>query len=120
MILPVILCLGMQLPTGKTYVNSFNIPFIGKQSVKMDVLNNSHAQITLDGIIKSSGFVKFKINDESKKIEFKIEDPLLSLMKRYRCSVTDPIFDEKNDQATITLKIKPLFFSKNLCLKYIA
>lgn len=111
-----LLCLGLHLPIGKSYMDTFSIPVVGSQSVKMEVLNNTHAKITLSGIIKSSGIVEFSV-EEYEKLTFIVRDPLLKLMNRFRCSVSEPVFDNKKDEARLKLYIRPLFFSKNLCLK---
>jgi hypothetical protein len=108
------LCAALHLPTtGRMYANTFRIPVLGTQSIQMQVLNESHARITISGIIHSSGIVEFHGDDGV--LSFVVKEPLASLMKRYRCSVTHPVFDPVEDEARVTLNIHPLFFSK--CLR---
>jgi hypothetical protein len=115
-----LLCLSFRLPSpGNTYLSSFNVPIVGSQSVQMDILNKSYVKITLNGFIKSCGLVEFTGIDEKGAISFIVHDPLLSITKKYRCSITSPKFDEDNDSVHINLGIRPLFWSKQLDLERI-
>ena len=107
---------ALHIPSGHSYIDTFRIPFVGTQSVQMDIINKSHAKITLDGIMYVSGMVKFQSDDDG-SLSFVLMEPLTSLMRRYRCSVTHPVFDFKQDEAHVTLNIRPLFFSRRLRLK---
>lgn len=110
------LCAALHIPSGHSYRDTFRIPLVGTQSVQMDILNSSHAKITLDGIMCSSGMVEYESGDDG-ALSFVIQEPLFSLMKRYRCSLTHPVYNTAKNEAHVTLNIHPLFFSKCLHLK---
>lgn len=107
-----LLCAAFRVPSGNSYTAAFRIPFAGEQTVRMDIINRSYARITLEGLVESKGLVEFHDDDT-----FVVHDPLLSLLNRYRCRVSEPIFNPKKNEAFITLSIRPLLWSKRLCLK---
>ena len=58
------LCVALTVPIARTYVDTFRIPLVGEQSIRMDVIAESHSTITLDGVIRSSGRVDFEQDDD--------------------------------------------------------
>ena len=110
------LCLALNVPIGRSYVDTFRIPLVGEQRIRMDVLNESHSRITLDGVVRSSGLVSIQ-QERDGSLLFDIQEPLSSIMKRYGCSLSRPKFDTRNDEARVRLTIRPIFYSRDLRLR---
>ena len=110
------LCLALNVPVGRSYVDTFRIPLVGEQRIRMDVLNESHGRITLDGVVRSSGLVGIQ-QERDGSLLFDIHEPLSSIMRRYGCSISRPSFDDRNDEARVRLTIRPIFYSRDLRLR---
>lgn len=100
-------------PIGRTYFTSINIPLIGMQNIKYERTKNLISEINLSGKINKQGYIYFDINDPYK---YTLDNTLNNLLKKYKCTLSEPYYDNINDIITLNLKINIIRFSKKITL----
>ena len=100
-------------PMNITYKSILNIPFIGKQKLYLKRLENDKAYLIINGLIKTNGYIYYnKINDSC--FEYYLDDNLIEILNKYKVSINDIDYDEKNDVSSVDLKINLLNFQKKI------
>lgn len=100
-------------PIGRTYLTSINIPILGRQNIKYERTNNLISEITLFGKVNKKGYVYF---DNIDSYNYTLDDNLNNILKKYRCSLSEPIYDNVDDIITFYIKISLINYSKKLIL----
>tara|TARA_X000000368_G_scaffold389302_1_gene351545 strand:- start:748 stop:1122 length:375 start_codon:yes stop_codon:yes gene_type:complete len=102
-------------PIGNKYYTSVNIPLIGKQNIKYERTKKFISEITLSGKINEHGYIYFYNNDND-TYEYKLDNTLEHLLKKYKCSLNDPYYDYINDMIILNIQINLIKYSKKLTL----
>ena len=100
-------------PIGKTYYTSINIPLIGTQNVKYERTKKLISEVSLSGKVNKQGYIYFDNNDPYK---YTLDDTLENILKKYKCTLSDPYYDNINDIITLNIKINIIRYSKKLIL----
>ena len=98
-------------PIGNKYYTSVNIPLIGKQNIKYERTKKFISEITLSGKINEHGYIYF-YNDDNDTYEYKLDNTLEHLLKKYKCSLNDPYYDYINDMIILNIQINLIKYSK--------
>lgn len=104
------------LPVGQSYATRIDIPLLGAQTVSLSVLNETHARVSLRGLLSTEGFVSYT-HTPVHGFDFKLDDALQTVVRKYGCSLSHADFDFATDEARLTLHIRPLFLKKRLRLR---
>ena len=105
----------LALPLDATYATRIRVPLIGAQDVSLHLTNRTHARVALSGIVRREGYVAYARRVDG-GYDFDLDDCLRSLMRTYRCDISDAAFDEVADEARLTLHIRPLRLRRRLRL----
>tara|TARA_Y100000816_G_scaffold267113_1_gene228211 strand:+ start:1938 stop:2306 length:369 start_codon:yes stop_codon:yes gene_type:complete len=100
-------------PIGNTYYTSINIPLIGRQNVKYERTKKLISEVSLSGKVNKQGYIYFDNNDSYK---YTLDDTLENILKKYKCNLSDPYYDNINDIITLNIKINIIRYSKKLIL----
>lgn len=100
-------------PIGNTYYTSINIPLIGTQNVKYERTKKLISEVSLSGKVNKQGYIYFDNNDPYK---YTLDDTLENILKKYKCSLSDPYYDNINNLITLNIKINIIRYSKKLIL----
>ena len=100
-------------PIGNTYYTSINIPLIGTQNVKYERTKKLISEVSLSGKVNKQGYIYFDNNDPYK---YTLDDTLENILKKYKCSLRDPYYDNINNLITLNIKINIIRYSKKLIL----
>lgn len=100
-------------PIGNTYYTSINIPLIGTQNVKYERTKKLISEVSLSGKVNKQGYIYFDNNDPYK---YTLDDTLENILKKYKCTLSDPYYDNINDIITLNIKINIIRYSKKLIL----
>jgi len=98
---------------GSKYCGKVRFPLLGSQDVTLKILSRMEANINLQGFINYNDNIKYYI-DKKGKFEFLLSKELEQKLNKVYCKITNARYD--NDVATITIKIKPLQYSKDVKL----
>jgi|TARA_B110000967_G_C18863947_1_gene551624 hypothetical protein len=100
-------------PIGNRYYTSINIPLIGTQNVKYERTKKLISELTLSGKVNKQGYIYFDNKDSYK---YTLDNTLENILKKYKCSLSDPLYDNINDVITLNIRINLIRFSKELTL----
>ena len=100
-------------PIGNIYYTSINIPLIGTQNVKYERTKKLISEVSLSGKVNKQGYIYFDNNDPYK---YTLDDTLENILKKYKCTLSDPYYDNINDIITLNIKINIIRYSKKLIL----
>ena len=101
-------------PIGNIYGKTFTIPFVGKQYIETEYINNNIACIRLNGIINTNGTsTRYYNNNEE---TFKLSDNLIKTMNKFKCTINSSYYDNINDIIIINLYFKSII-NKNIILE---
>lgn len=102
---------------GSIYQHNLNIPIIGEQIIKAEIVTNNYAYITLGGFINERGTVKYinKNNENTLKFSYNIR----KIIKKYKTEFSFPYYDIKNDKILFNLHIKIINYNKSIIMKKI-
>jgi len=111
-------------PLNNVYRGSINFPLLGKQTIEFERLKKNTSQVRLYGIIYCNGYIYNDENDEndeniSKKclsMNYELDDQLKFIIRKYRCVIESPIYDNVNDTILFILKINILGLTKYINL----
>lgn len=104
---------NMLPPIGNRYYTSINIPLIGTQNVKYERTKKLISELTLSGKVNKQGYIYFDNKDSYK---YTLDNTLENILKKYKCSLSDPLYDNINDVITLNIRINLIRFSKELTL----
>ena len=100
-------------PIGNTYYTSINIPLVGTQNIKYQRTKKLISEVSLSGKINKQGYIYFDNNDPYK---YTLDNTLENILKKYKCSFSEPYYDNINDIITLRIRINIIRYSKKLIL----
>ena len=115
-------------PLNNVYGGSISFPLAGKQNIEFERLKKNTSQVRLYGLINCKGYVYNDENDESDEkdendeyniintMNYELDNNLINIMSKYRCSIEAPLYDVKNDTILFVLKINMLGLTKSIKL----
>ena len=115
-------------PLNNVYSGSINFPLAGKQNIEFERLKKNTSQVRLYGLINCKGYVYNDENDEKddnnendeyniiNTMNYELDNNLINIMSKYRCSIEAPLYDVKNDTILFVLKINMLGLTKSIKL----
>ena len=109
-------------PLNNVYSGSINFPLAGKQNIEFERLKKNTSQVRLYGLINCKGYVYNDEKDENDEyniintMNYELDNNLINIMSKYRCSIEAPLYDVKNDTILFVLKINMLGLTKSIKL----
>ena len=104
---------NMLPPIGNRYYTSINIPLIGTQNVKYKRTKKLISEVSLSGKVNKQGYIYFDNKDPYK---YTLDNTLENILKKYKCTLSEPLYDNINDVITLNIRINLIRFSKKLTL----
>ena len=102
-------------PISKIYKSSIYIPFLGKQNIEYERLEELKSIIRLNGFVNENGYINY-IKQDNNLYSGQLDNTLVNLLNKYKCILDDPFYDETRDIAIIKIKVKLFNFNKKLVL----
>ena len=121
-------------PLNNVYCGSISFPLAGKQNIEFERLKKNTSQVRLYGLINCKGYVYNDENNESDEndendennesdeyniintMNYELDNNLINIVSKYRCSIEAPLYDVKNDTILFVLKINMLGLTKSIKL----
>lgn len=100
---------------GSVYAGAFSVPVVGEQRVSLKVLDAKRAHVQLRGVVDGAGTALYELTATG--ATFTLDDRLLGILRRCRCSVADVRYDPQRDVAELILDIHPLLLRKTLGMR---
>ena len=100
-------------PLNTQYAYELKFPFVGRQSICLDILTKSKASIQLEGIINFTDDINYIMNSTG-HFQFLLSKPLSNLLNKYRCSISNARLE--NGNAIIRITVQPIHFSRDVTL----
>ena len=101
-------------PVGRQYGKIITIPVLGKQEILSRVISKNTVGIYLKGIVNENGTAKYFNNDDRELIVLSYN--LRRILKRLKVDFNLPEYNKNRDCVIFRLKIRPLFYNKNIVL----
>ena len=101
-------------PVGRQYGKIITIPVLGKQEIFSEVLSKNTVGIYLKGIVNQNGTAKYFNNDDRELIVLSYN--LRRILKTLKVDFNLPKYNKNRDCVIFRLKIRPLFYNKNIVL----
>lgn len=115
-------------PLNNVYSGSISFPLAGKQNIEFERLKKNTSQVRLYGLINCNGYVYNDEKDEKddnnendeyniiNTMNYELDNNLINIVSKYRCSIEAPLYDVKNDTILFVLKINMLGLTKSIKL----
>ena len=103
-------------PINNIYKTTLNVPLLGKQNIEYKRIGLLESEVKLYGKLETTGYIYF---DKTNVYNYKLDDNLKDIVKKYRCTIYNPYYDKKNDLINFKIKINIIQFQKTLVLKNI-
>ena len=117
-------------PLNNVYRGSISFPLLGKQNIEFERLKKNTSQVRLYGLINCNGYIYNDENDETDEndennknesniclsMNYELDEYLLNIIRKYRCSIEAPYYDVRNDTILFILKINMLGLTKSIKL----
>ena len=120
-------------PLNNVYKGSISFPLLGKQTIEFERLKKNTSQVRLIGLINCNGYIyndenyENNENDENNEnnenvsnkcinINYELDNNLLNIIRKYRCTIEAPYYDVRNDTILFILKINMLGVTKSIKL----
>tara|TARA_B100001093_G_scaffold519785_1_gene610463 strand:- start:1046 stop:1459 length:414 start_codon:yes stop_codon:yes gene_type:complete len=103
-------------PINNVYKTTLNVPLLGKQNIQYKRIGLLESEVKLDGKLNAVGYIYF---DKTNVYNYKFDNTLKDIVKKYRCTIYNPYYDKKNDLINFKIKINIIQFQKTLVLKNI-
>ena len=103
-------------PINNIYKTTINVPLIGKQNIQYKRIGLLESEVKLDGKINAVGYIYF---DKANIYNYKFDNTLKNIVKKYRCNIYNPFYCKKQDLLSLKIKINIIRFQKTLILKNI-
>tara|TARA_B100000035_G_scaffold315280_1_gene334929 strand:+ start:3863 stop:4276 length:414 start_codon:yes stop_codon:yes gene_type:complete len=103
-------------PINNVYKTTLNVPLLGKQNIQYKRVGLLESEVKLDGKLNAVGYIYF---DKTNIYNYKFDNTLKDIVKKYRCTIYNPYYDKKNDLINFKIKINIIQFQKTLVLKNI-
>jgi hypothetical protein len=122
-ILLLALCYSLP-PLNNVYKGSISFPLLGKQNIEFERLKKNTSQVRLYGLINCNGYIYNDENVENDEnisqkcinTNYKLDDNLLNIIRKYRCIIEAPYYDVRSDTILFVLKINVLGLTKSIKL----
>lgn len=101
-------------PVGRQYGKTITIPVLGKQEILSEVLSKNTVGIYLKGIVNKNGTAKYLKNENRELVVLSYN--LRKTLNTLQVDFDLPEYDNKRDRVIFRLKIRPLFYNKNIVL----
>jgi len=102
-------------PVGREYGKTISIPMLGNQEIHSRVITKNSVGISLKGIVNLNGTAKYLKSEDRELIVLSYN--LRKTVRTLQVDFGRPEYDSKSDRVIFRLKIKPLFYSKNIILE---
>lgn len=103
-------------PINNIYKTTLNVPLLGKQNIEYKRIGLLESEVKLYGKLETTGYIYF---DKTNVYNYKFDNNLKDIIKKYRCTIYNPYYDKKNDLINFKIKINIIQFQKTLVLKNI-
>ena len=117
-------------PLNNVYCGSISFPLAGKQNIEFERLKKNTSQVRLQGLINCNGYVYNDENDKNindknindkhinvtNSMNYELDNSLINIVNKYRCSIEAPYYDVTNDTILFVLKINMLGLTKSIKL----
>lgn len=111
-------------PLNNVYSGSISFPLLGKQNIEFERLKKNTSQVRLYGLINCNGYVYNDENDENDEnnenesisMNYELDEYLINIIRKYRCTIEAPLYDVVNDTILFVLKINMLGLTKSIKL----
>ena len=103
-------------PLNNLYKGSINFPLVGKQNIEFERLKKNTSQVRLYGLINCNGYIYNDENDLNISLNYDLDNNLINIMRKYRCTIEAPYYDVRSDTILFVLKINMLGLTKNIRL----
>lgn len=107
-------------PLNNVYSGSISFPLFGKQNIEFERVKKNTSQVRLYGLINCNGYVYNDENDEnfneSISMNYELDNNLINIIRKYRCTIEAPLYDVTNDTILFVLKINMLGLTKSIKL----
>lgn len=103
-------------PINNIYKTSLNIPLLGNQNIEYKRIGLLESQVKLDGRLNAIGYINF---NENNIYDYYFDETLEKIIKKYKCTIFNPNYDNINDIINFKIKINIIQFQKTLILKNI-
>lgn len=102
-------------PVGREYGKTISIPILGNQEIHSRVMTKNSVGIRLKGIVNLNGTAKYLKSEDRELIVLSYN--LRKTLRTLQVDFGRPEYDSKRDRVIFRLKIRPLFYSKNIILE---
>lgn len=102
-------------PININYKTTFTIPLIARQTINYKRLNECTSQLILNGKINCVGYIHLNDNDDISS--YTLDDILMNILNKNRCTIENPKYDNEKDIITLILNIRLLKFKKLIILE---
>jgi hypothetical protein len=103
-------------PLNNVYSGSISFPLLGKQIIEFERLKKNTSQVRLIGLINCKGYIYNDENDENISMNYDLDNNLINIIRKYRCSIEAPYYDIRSDTILFVLKINVLSLTKSIKL----
>ena len=103
-------------PINNVYKTTLNVPLLGKQNIQYKRIGLLESEVKLDGKLNAVGYIYF---DKTNVYNYKFDNTLKDIVKKYRCTIYNPYYDKTSDLINFKIKINLIQFQKTLVLKNI-
>ena len=103
-------------PINNIYIATLNVPLLGKQNIEYERIGLLESKVKLYGKLDVNGYIYF---DKTNVYNYKLDDNLKNIIKKYRCTIYNPYYDKDKDLINFKIKINIIQFQKTLVLKNI-
>jgi hypothetical protein len=103
-------------PLNNVYRGSISFPLLGTQNIEFERLQKNTSQVKLRGLINCKGYIYNDENDENISMNYDLDNNLINIIRKYRCSIEAPYYDIKSDTILFVLKINVLGLTKSIKL----
>tara|TARA_B110000483_G_scaffold243252_1_gene332094 strand:+ start:7623 stop:8009 length:387 start_codon:yes stop_codon:yes gene_type:complete len=100
-------------PINNIYCATINIPIVGKQSIIYRRTEDLKATLLLTGKVNMEGYIYFNIYNTDAYI---LDRTLQNLLKKYKCSVSNTLYNHEKDIILIDLKLNLIKYTKQITL----
>lgn len=102
-------------PVGRQYGKTISIPMLGNQEIHSRVITKNSVDISLKGVVNLNGTAKYLKSEDRELIVLSYN--LRKTLRTLQVDFERPEYDSKRDRVIFRLKIRPLFYSKNIILE---
>lgn len=100
-------------PINNIYYSNLNIAFLGKQSVIYERKKKLVGELKLSGNVNVNGYIYY---NQYNLNEYVLDDALKKIMKKYRCSLYQPYYDNDKDIISLQIRLNLLRYTKTIIL----